>query len=94
MPSPYRREELIADTATLVHIPSLWYYPSAIIPLPHGFSRGFLRGHCVKKCPLDQREGIGKYTMPSPYRREELIADTATLVYLLSALDNHPTCTL
>jgi hypothetical protein len=22
--------------------------------------------------------------MPSPYRREELIADTATLVYLLS----------
>jgi hypothetical protein len=27
---------------------------------------------------------IGKYTMPSPYRREELIADTATLVYLLS----------
>jgi hypothetical protein len=27
---------------------------------------------------------IGKYTMTSPYRREELIADTATLVYLLS----------
>jgi hypothetical protein len=27
---------------------------------------------------------IGKYTMPSPYRREELIADTTTLVYLLS----------
>jgi hypothetical protein len=26
---------------------------------------------------------IGKYTMPSPNRREELIADTATLVYLL-----------
>jgi hypothetical protein len=26
--------------------------------------------------------------MPSPYRREELIADTATLVYLLSVL-NH-----
>jgi hypothetical protein len=28
---------------------------------------------------------IGKYTIPSPYRREELIANTATLVYLLSA---------
>jgi hypothetical protein len=27
---------------------------------------------------------IGKYTMPSPYRREELIAEMATLVYLLS----------
>jgi hypothetical protein len=26
--------------------------------------------------------------MPSPYRREELIADTATLVYLLSDLWN------
>jgi hypothetical protein len=26
--------------------------------------------------------------MPSPYRREELIADTATLVYLLSGLAN------
>jgi hypothetical protein len=30
---------------------------------------------------------IGKYTMPSPYRREELIADTATLVYHLSGSD-------
>jgi hypothetical protein len=26
MPSPYRREELIADTATLRSIPSLWNY--------------------------------------------------------------------
>jgi hypothetical protein len=25
--------------------------------------------------------------MPSPYRREELIADTATLVYLLSGVN-------
>jgi hypothetical protein len=30
---------------------------------------------------------IGKYTMPSPYRREELLADTATLVYLLSGCE-------
>jgi hypothetical protein len=31
---------------------------------------------------------IGKYTMPSPYRREELIADTASLyvVYLVCGL--------
>jgi hypothetical protein len=33
---------------------------------------------------------IGKHTMPYPYRREELIADTATLVYLLSDPDSIP----